>query len=176
VPEAALSIRPLSGAFGAAEIEGLHPEDADDRAKRAVLLDVLARHAVVCVRCSAPLDDAQARAIASMIGPIKDPVGRARDGTLLRHGEDRQIIDAGFVLTDELRADPRVAPRSCRGARAAVRTRVAAARRAHLGQRLGAAQGERRLPDREPRRFWRYMIEGPVPVAHTGRRLHDTIA
>ncbi len=39
-----------------------------------------------------------------MIGPIKDPVGQTRDGTMLRYSEDRQIIDAGFVLTDELRA------------------------------------------------------------------------
>lgn len=40
-----------------------------------------------------------------MIGPIKDPVGRTRDGTMLRYSDDRQIIDAGFVLTDELRAE-----------------------------------------------------------------------
>ena len=53
----------------------------------------------------APLNDGEARAIASMIGPIKDPVGRTRDGGTLRYSEDRQIIDAGFVLTDELRAE-----------------------------------------------------------------------
>ena len=40
-----------------------------------------------------------------MIGPVKDPVADTRDGTVLRYGEDRQIIDAGFVLTDELRAE-----------------------------------------------------------------------
>jgi alpha-ketoglutarate-dependent taurine dioxygenase len=66
---------------------------------------VVARHAVVCVRCAAPLDDADARALASMVGPIKNPVGRTRDGAMLRYSEDRQIIDAGFVLTDELRAE-----------------------------------------------------------------------
>ena len=59
----------------------------------------------MCIRQPEPLDDGEARAIASMIGPIKDPVGRTRDGGTLRYGEDRQIIDAGFVLTDELRAE-----------------------------------------------------------------------
>ena len=44
------------------------------------------------------------RRLASMIGPVKDPIGRARDGSSLRYGEDRQVVDAGFVLTDELRA------------------------------------------------------------------------
>ena len=39
-----------------------------------------------------------------MVGTIKDPVGRTRTGGELRYSERRQIIDAGFVLTDELRA------------------------------------------------------------------------
>ena len=43
--------------------------------------------------------------MASLIGPVKDPIGRPRDGSSLRYGEERQIVDAGFVLTDELRAE-----------------------------------------------------------------------
>ena len=39
-----------------------------------------------------------------MFGTVKDPVGRTRDGRQLRYSEERQIVDAGFVLTDELRA------------------------------------------------------------------------
>ena len=39
-----------------------------------------------------------------MFGHVKDPVGRTADGRSLRYGEDRQIIDAGFVMTDEMRA------------------------------------------------------------------------
>jgi alpha-ketoglutarate-dependent taurine dioxygenase len=50
------------------------------------------------------LEDDELRRVASIIGPIKDPIGRARDGSSLRYGEERQIVDAGFVLTDELRA------------------------------------------------------------------------
>ena len=60
-------------------------------------------HGVLCIRFAAALDDAEARALVSMIGPVKDPVGRTRDGSPLRYGEDRQIIDSGFVMTDEIR-------------------------------------------------------------------------
>lgn len=104
-PSAPLSVRALPGPFQAVEIDGLLPErDAPDEARRAEVRALLARHGVLCVRFPAALDDAQARALASMIGPIKDPVGRARDGSALRYSEDRQIIDSGFVLSEELRA------------------------------------------------------------------------
>ena len=61
----------------------------------------------MCVRLSEPLSEDEARALASMIGPVKDPVGRTRDGGRLRYSDERQIVDAGFVLTDELRARAR---------------------------------------------------------------------
>jgi alpha-ketoglutarate-dependent taurine dioxygenase len=99
----ALTTRTLPGEFGAAEVLGLKPADADDPEKSHALRNVLATHAVVCIRLDAPLSDDEARAFASMVGPIKDPVGRTRDGGTLRYSEERQIIDAGFVLTDELR-------------------------------------------------------------------------
>ena len=83
--------------FGAFEIDGRGPARAD-------LAKLLAEHAVVIARFSAPLDDGELRELASLIGPIKDPIGRARDGRPLRYSEERQIIDSGFVLTDELRA------------------------------------------------------------------------
>jgi len=70
----------------------------------ADLAKQLAEHGVVVVRHPAPLEDGELRALAARIGPIKDPIGRARDGRPLRYAEERQIIDAGFVLTDELRA------------------------------------------------------------------------
>lgn len=100
----ALTVRPLPGAFGAVEIEGLDPTaDTGDRRKADILCDALWKHAVICVRLPAAMNDEEAFVLASMIGPVKDPVGRTRDGGLLRYGEQRQIIDAGFVLTDELR-------------------------------------------------------------------------
>src|SRR5690349_13777254 len=100
------SVRTMPGAFGAAEVDGLDvARDASDAAARAALRAALWDHAVVCVHQTAPLDDDGARALASMIGPIKDPIGRTRDGGTLRYGDDRQIIDAGFVLTEELRAE-----------------------------------------------------------------------
>lgn len=99
-----LQLRALPGPFGAAEVEGLEAGDAADPSLCDALREALAHHAVVCLRLRGPLEEADARALASMIGPIKDPVGRARDGSMLRYSEDRQIVDAGFVLTDELRA------------------------------------------------------------------------
>jgi taurine dioxygenase len=92
--------------FDIDEIDDLDPvlHENDDHTRRR-LRDSLARHGVVCIRLAAALDDDGARRLAAMFGPIKDPVGRARDGTSLRYGEDRQIIDAGFVLTDELRVE-----------------------------------------------------------------------
>jgi alpha-ketoglutarate-dependent taurine dioxygenase len=97
-------VRALPGKLAAAEIEGLDPKvDTGDEAKAKVLRDALWEHAVVCVRLSAAMTEEETRALASMIGPVKDPIGRTRDGGLLRYSEERQIVDAGFVLTDELR-------------------------------------------------------------------------
>jgi len=95
----------MPGPFGAAEIEGLDPlRDAGDASARARLRDALYAHGVLCVRLPSALDDTEARALASMIGTVKDPVARTRDGSLLRYGDDRQVIDSGFVMTDEVRA------------------------------------------------------------------------
>ena len=99
-----LTVRTLPGEFGAAEISGLDPAaDTADARKAEILQNALWKHAVICVRLSRAMTDDEARALASMIGPVKNPVGRARDGGMLRYSEERQIIDAGFVLTDELR-------------------------------------------------------------------------
>jgi len=100
-----LVLQTLPGPFGAVEVVDLQPADAGDDVKRAELRSALTRHSVICIRFASPLDDDEARAVASMVGPIKDPVGRTRAGTTMRYSDDRQIIDAGFVLTDELRAE-----------------------------------------------------------------------
>jgi taurine dioxygenase len=49
------------------------------------------------------LDDDELQSVAGLFGPIKDPVGRTKDGDTLRYSEPRQIIDSGFVLTQEMR-------------------------------------------------------------------------
>ena len=93
-----------SGEVGDTEILGLDPShDASDPKVGRWLRDVLWDRAVLCVRLDAKLTDGELRALVSMIGDIKDPVGHDSDGNPLRYGEERQIIDAGFVLTDELR-------------------------------------------------------------------------
>jgi alpha-ketoglutarate-dependent taurine dioxygenase len=90
--------------LAAVEVDGLDPTaHVDDRAMQDLLRTMLWQHGVMCLRLSAPLADDEFRAVAAMIGPIKVPIGRTRDGDLLRYGEDRQVVDAGFVLTDELR-------------------------------------------------------------------------
>jgi len=90
--------------FGPAIVAGLVPAEMTDPDRSRVLRAALWSHGLVCVRFDGPLDEHDARALATMIGPIKDPVGRTRDGGQLRYSEQRQIVDAGFVLTDELRA------------------------------------------------------------------------
>jgi alpha-ketoglutarate-dependent taurine dioxygenase len=92
-------VRPLDLVLGAVEVRDLDESEA----ARGRLRDALWQHGVVCIRFDRKLDDAEARAVASMIGPVKDPIGRARDGSSLRYGDDRQIIDSGFVMTDALR-------------------------------------------------------------------------
>jgi alpha-ketoglutarate-dependent taurine dioxygenase len=99
-----LSMRVLPGDLPALEIDGLQPaRDAADATRCAEVRAALTRHGVVCVRLPAALEDAELRAVAAMIGPIKDPVARARDGSALRYGEDLQSIDSGFVLPEEMR-------------------------------------------------------------------------
>ena len=93
-----------SGEVGDTEILGVDPSrDASGLNVGRWLRDVLWDRAVVCVRLDAKLTDGELRALVSMIGDLKDPVGHDSDGNPLRYGEERQIIDAGFVLTDELR-------------------------------------------------------------------------
>ena len=102
-PDADLGAGTLGAAnFGAPQIVGL---DLDDPSAPDAIRACLWEHAVVCIRFDRALTDDEARAVAAMVGPVKDPVGRRRGGGELRYGEDRQIIDAGFVLTDELRAE-----------------------------------------------------------------------
>jgi alpha-ketoglutarate-dependent taurine dioxygenase len=100
-----LEIASLPGDFGAAAVLGVTPEMAALPAVRETLRATLADHAVLCLRQPAALDDDDLRTLAQAFGPIKDPVGRTKDGDMIRYGEARQIVDAGFVLTDELRAE-----------------------------------------------------------------------
>jgi alpha-ketoglutarate-dependent taurine dioxygenase len=91
--------------FGVAELHGFRPDrHLGDDAARAAVRDALARYGVVCLRLAEAIDGDTFRAVAEILGPIKDPVGRSRDGGSHRYDTDLQVIDAGFVLTDELRA------------------------------------------------------------------------
>src|SRR5439155_64119 len=102
-PSRRTRVQTIDESFGAVEIVGVEPRELDEQTATHVR-DALARHAVIVLRLDRALDDDEARAVASLVGPVKDPVGRTRDRSTLRYSEERQIIDAGFVLTDELRA------------------------------------------------------------------------
>ena len=99
---AMVQIRPHDGAFGVSEVIDLDP--GRGAAHEAALRQALARHAVLCLRMARPLEDEELRSVARLFGPIKDPVARAKDGSRFRYAEPRQIIDSGFVMTDEMRA------------------------------------------------------------------------
>src|SRR5262249_16446031 len=98
-----LTIEPPAHQFGPPGGHGFRVgTQTTDPTSMVGLRELLWQHGVCCIRFDAALDDDEARAVATTFGSIKDPVARTRDGELLRYGDDRQIIDAGFVLTDEL--------------------------------------------------------------------------
>ena len=105
VPGHATTATVAADGFTAPVIDGLDVErDLSDVDMAEWLQSLLWEHGVVCIRLRRPLIDDEHRALVSTIGPIKDPVGVDVDGNALRYGDEKQIIDAGFVLTDELRA------------------------------------------------------------------------
>ena len=105
-PTSRPSVEAGTAGFAAARIIGFEPsKHLGDDAIAQLLADTLWEHGVLCVHLEDRLTDDEARALAAMIGPIKDPVARTRDGGTMRYSEDRQVIDSGFVLTDELRAE-----------------------------------------------------------------------
>lgn len=96
-----LEVRPPASGFDVTQVWGVAPGGAEEHA--ASLQSALAVHAVLCLRMDRPLEDEELQAVARLFGPIKDPVGRTKEGGQLRYSEPRQIIDAGFVMTDEIR-------------------------------------------------------------------------
>jgi alpha-ketoglutarate-dependent taurine dioxygenase len=105
VSEPDVRFRVPSDGFVPVEVVGLRPSGISAQLGRR-LRDALSMHALVCIRLDAPLDDDEALAIATAVGPLKDLVAPTRDGAEMRYGESgQQIVDAGFVLTDELRAE-----------------------------------------------------------------------
>jgi alpha-ketoglutarate-dependent taurine dioxygenase len=97
-----LEIRVHRGSFGVSEVLGVRPGCGEVEA--SALRAALAEHAVLCLRLDRPLSDAELQSVVLLFGPIKDPVGRAKDGSAFRYDAQRQVIDSGFVMTDEMRA------------------------------------------------------------------------
>jgi taurine dioxygenase len=89
------------GAFAVSEVLGVDAGCGETDA--TALQAALATHAVLCLRMKRSLEDAELQSVARLFGPIKDPVGRAKDGSAFRYDTQRQIIDSGFVMTEEAR-------------------------------------------------------------------------
>lgn len=85
--------------FAIHEVQGVDPSREDEGALRPLL----AEHGVLCLRIGRKLRPPEIEAVARRFGPIKDPVGRTKDGRTYRYSDARQIIDTGFVATEELR-------------------------------------------------------------------------
>ena len=96
-----VEIRQHAETFSAAEVVGLPIAGWEEYG--ASLRAALAGQGMVCVQLSRALQDAELQSLAGLFGPIKDPVGCARDGSCFRYSERRQVIDTGFILTDEVR-------------------------------------------------------------------------
>ena len=96
-----LELRAPGHGFGVVEVRGVTPASGPPDA--AFLRGALAAHGVVCLPMERPLEDEELQAVARLFGEIKDPVERTRDGGRMRYDQPRQVIDSGFVMTDEVR-------------------------------------------------------------------------
>ena len=90
-----MRIRYPSG-FGAASVRGLSASEHQDAAE--TLRQALADHAIIHLAFDHPLTDTELRSVASLFGPIKDRVGRTKEGGRLRYDPNRQVIDSGKVV------------------------------------------------------------------------------
>ena len=84
--------------FGVAEVWGVAPGGRTDPSE---LQGLLATHGVVCIHLERRLDKPEFEWLASLFGPIKNPVGRMASGEAYQYSKPLQHIDAGFVLSDE---------------------------------------------------------------------------
>lgn len=80
---------------------GLVVEAADVDPERVPSL--LWEHGVIRLRLGRTLTDDEHRAVVAMVGPVKELVAVDRDGAPVTYGDTRQVIDAGYVRTDEER-------------------------------------------------------------------------
>jgi hypothetical protein len=96
-----LEIRtPIQGAklpFSVTSVKGIIPERGSEY--NTQLWASLATGAVLCLRFDNALVKREFEQVAEIFGSIKNPVGRAKDGTVFQYSRKRQIIDATSLLT-----------------------------------------------------------------------------
>ena len=78
---------------------GIQPDIGAEQTK--ALCDQLAIAGVMCLKFERRLDKYEFERVAEIFGPIKNPVGKTKDGGSYQYSPKRQAIDAGYVLTDE---------------------------------------------------------------------------
>ena len=96
-----IDVQAASGSFGVARVLGLESGKIDEAS--GALRGALAAHAVLCIPLDRRLDEPELESLAGLVGPIKDPVAPTKQGEELRYSPTRQVIDSGFVITDEVR-------------------------------------------------------------------------
>jgi alpha-ketoglutarate-dependent taurine dioxygenase len=96
-----LEVREKPGAFAVTHVLGVRPDAGPEIADE--LRALLAKSAVLRLALERKLGDDELQAVARLFGPIKDPVGHTKDGGTLQYAPKRQVIDSGFVLSDDER-------------------------------------------------------------------------
>ncbi|MEM7016950.1 MAG: TauD/TfdA family dioxygenase [Pseudomonadota bacterium] len=94
-----LDIESNNTEFSVAIVDNITLENGAKHA--AELQSCLAHSAVVCLRLNRKLEKEEFEQVAEFFGPTKDPIGRTKDGTMFQYSKKRQVIDAGYVLTEE---------------------------------------------------------------------------
>lgn len=104
----ALELRTLAPKGFAAEILGITVDQVlSDEGVRQQLRQAIDQHCVLCLRFGKTLDDAQLRGVIECFGPIKNRVGRCRDGTIRPYtaGNPGSRIDKQINVLDTSRKE-----------------------------------------------------------------------
>ena len=105
----ALALRTLAPKGFAAEVRGITVEQVLlDEDVRQQLRQAIDKHSVLCLRFGETLDDTQLRGVIECFGPIKDRVGRCRDGAIRPYtaGQPGSKIDPQInILNTSRKAD-----------------------------------------------------------------------
>lgn len=90
-----------SESFQVKVIEGITLESARNKANE--IEQQLAQAGVLCLRINQKLSKEELLGLAGMFGGVKDPIGITKTGEQYQYSPIRQVIDSGWVPTEEER-------------------------------------------------------------------------